>query len=590
MLKLRVRNYLEFINENYENTLTQVFQRFYMLVRKPFPTELESSLGKMIGEVRNELFDQISVSEANYRFLPIQPGVPILNFTEDNSIVQKMIDEKILDRNSLYNDPAQSGLVSDKVVFHKTFKNCDFVPKTVFSVEDAIEMTFPLIGKPAQGKSAQGIKKLDTPEELQNSTDKFDVFSEMIDIHKEFRCFCFRDTIMEINERVKIEGSEDFLDKSETTTDFYYKKVDPETYEHRQRINEILSECRKLVNLDFFSIDFAETPEGQIFVIEMNSRTGMGADKMVELYKLVHEDYYNCEPNEASLNKMEKISSEWKKLYDEEKGSSVNECTTVAGKLGETTFLFKNRDRSYTPDTKIIREKVDGTEVVYYTDQTGWIEGMNEHGVGFVFSQLTGKEWKGYSPSYHVSDDPKDDSRFKKFAEGVKKILTAKNAEDAIKKLYASEKSGSFLIGDSNSLYEVEVFEGKHKQRKLAFNEIPYYTKTNHGTLFSHAGHQPSGYSIKRASSEIRRHQAMTQLQGIQDISEIPSRMKFQAFDPESSMNVFRTDREEYTISQCMMDLSNLTFYFFHDPLTADSLKIEDKVKNGKIKIDSRKI
>jgi hypothetical protein len=590
MLKLKVRNYQEFINESYDTDLSQVFHRFYMLVRKPFPTTSSNVLGKMIGDVRNTLFDQVSVNEANYSILPIQPGVPILNFTEDNDIVQRMIDEKLLDRNTLYNDPAISSLVSDKVVFHKTFKNCDFVPKTVFSMEDAMEMEFPVIAKPAQGKSAEGIKKLDSPNELSSSSEKFDVFSEMIDIAKEFRCFCFKDTIMEINERIKIEGSEDFLKNSETTTDFYYKKVDPETYEYKQRINEILSECRKLVKLDFFSIDFAETPDGQLFVIEMNSRTGMGADKMVELYTLIHKDFYKRSPNKFSVEKMEKIVQDWKSAYDEEKGSDINECTTVAGKLSGTTFLFKNRDRSYTPDTKVIREKVNGTEIVYYTDQTGWIEGMNEHGVGFVFSQLTGKDWEGYSASYHVSDEPKDDSKFEKFAKGIKNVLTAKNANDAISKLRSSKKSGSFLIGDSTSIYEVEVFEGKHKQRKLSFSEKPYYAKTNHGVLITHAGHQPSGYGIKRASSEIRMHQAIEQLQGIQDITQIPERMKFQAFDPDSPLNVFRTDPEEYTISQCMMDLTNLTFYFFHDTTTADSFKLEDKIKDGKIKIDARKI
>ena len=122
---------------------------------------------------------------------------------------------------------------------------------------------------------------------------------------------------MEINERIKIEGSKDFLKDSSTTTDFYYKKVDPETYEYKQRINEILSECRKLVKLEFFSIDFAETPDGELFVIEMNSRTGMGADKMVELYTLIHKDFYKTSPNDFSVEKMEKITQDWLEAYDE---------------------------------------------------------------------------------------------------------------------------------------------------------------------------------------------------------------------------------------------------------------------------------
>jgi hypothetical protein len=188
-----------------------------------------------------------------------------------------------------------------------------------------------------------------------------------------------------------------------------------------------------------------------------------------------------------------------------------------------------------------------------------------------------------------VSDHPKNDSKFAPFEKGVKKILTAKNAKEAIEFLIASKKSGSFLLGDLKDIYEIEVFKGKHKNRKLEVAGT-YYCKTNHGVLFPEAGHQSSGESIKRASSSIRRHQAETQLIGIQDISEIPERMKFQAFDPLSSMNVFRTDQEEYTISQCMMDLTNLKFYFFHDNLTANSLDIEIHIKDPKISVDTRKI
>ena len=61
--------------------------------------------------------------------------------------------------------------------------------------------------------------------------------------------------------------------------------------------------------------------------------------------------------------------------------------------------------------------------------------------------------------------------------------------------------------------------------------------------------------------------------------------MKFQAFDSKSPLNTFRTDDEEYTISQCMMALTNLEFYFYHDRMTADTIKLEDTIKDPKIKI-----
>jgi hypothetical protein len=591
MKNIKIRKFEEFLNESFTDpVLSQVVQRFYMLVQKKYPIGT-NPLSTMIHDVRDQLFDQLELDPSNYYSLPIQSGVPILNFTEDNNLIRLMMDKGMISRECLYNHPDASDLVSDKITFHKTFLGANHIPITAFALEDACSLTFPLIAKPAKGKSAEGIVKFDSAEDLRSSVDKFDVFSEMVDIQREYRCFCFRDNIMELNERVKVEGAEDFLKNSETTTDFYYQDVDISSYSKGSLLMDLLRMCREKVRLDFFSIDFAEDSNGDLWIIEMNSRTGMGADKMATLYQKIYEDFYG-EMDETTAYALGCIINAWRIEYEKEKGSSVNECTTVAGYLNDSLYLFKNRDRSYTPDTKIVRTKDNGVEIVYYTDQTGWIEGMNEHGVGFVVSQLTTREWKGYSSSYTVTDEPKSIGKFKKFSEGIMKALSAKTAEEAIKRIIDSKKSGSFLVGDKENAFELEVFNGESKQRKLFDLKNPkdFYVKSNHGELFPEAGHQPSGESIKRASSSIRRHQAMTHLQGVRDLEEIPMRMKFQAFDSNSSLNVFRTDDEEHTISQCLMDLSNLKFIFCHDENTADTLSVEEKnFKNPRIKIEIKK-
>lgn len=57
--------------------------------------------------------------------------------------------------------------------------------------------------------------------------------------------------------------------------------------------------------------------------------------------------------------------------------------TTRNGKL----FFAKNRDRGYQTNIKIIHEMINGNEVVYLLDEkTGWIEGMNEHGLAIINS------------------------------------------------------------------------------------------------------------------------------------------------------------------------------------------------------------
>ena len=583
--KIKIKDFNSFINENY---LSEVFRRFYMLVRKPFPTDSENVLGKMIGEARNMLFDQIVVDSSNYKQLSFQPGIPILNFTEDTHLVQSMINDNLFDTIALYNNPGESDKVSNKVSFHRQFSDSNFVPRTVFSIKDTQQLTFPIIAKPSNGKSAEGIKKFDSYEELSSSQEKFDVFSETIDIKEEYRCFCFKDQIIELNIRVKVKGSDDFLKDSATKTDFIYQDVDLKKYENLQKMNELIEECKKRVSLDFFSIDFAETSNGDLFIIEMNSRTGMGVDKMVKLYTLIHEDFYNKEPNDFSKEKLSILEKTWEEAYKEEKTSGINECTIIGGKLEDKMFLFKNRDRSFTPESEIIREKINNVEVVYNTDQTGWIEGMNKYGVGFVFSALTTRKYEGYDPSYYMTDEPKSGGKFEKFRDGVMKIFSAKNLNEAVEKILKSKKSGSFIVSDKEKMIELEVFKGKIEKKEVDPKILTI--KTNHGDLIPEAGHQESGYAIKRASSSIRKHQARIQLQGVKSIFEIPSRMKFQAFDQTSPLNTFRTDYEENTISQCLMNLTDLKFYFFHDNNTANSVKMTEKVKDGKILIKIQSI
>ena len=582
----KIRNFEDFINESYAPEKTyhspEDFQKFYMLVKKPYPLDSYNLLSRMIGEARNMLFDQVVVDDLNYKTLRIEKGVPVLNFTEDNDIVEKLLKEKIVDK--IYNAPAESMRVSNKVEFHKTFDGSKFVPKTVFNTKDAESLKFPVIAKPSEGKSAKGIKKFDTVEDLKKSEEKFDVFCEAIDIADEYRCFCFKDSIIEINKRVK-NSDVDFLKNSETVTDFVYEKV--ENYGSQKKLESLMKDCGKKVALEFYSIDFAEDSKGNLHLIEMNSRTGMGSDKMTKLYRAVHKDFFGYPVSTTSEKYLAEIENDWTKAYDTEKSEPLHECTVVAGKLEDKMFLFKNRDRSFTPNSEVIVEKFKNVEIVYYTDQTGWIEGMNEHGVGFVFSALSKREYKGYGPSYYISDEPKNDTKFARFADGIKEVLVSKDADEALKRILKSEKSGNFLIGDPKKIIELEVFEGKNVSKEVDLTELR--VKTNHGELILGAGHQENGESIKRGISGTRLYQAKLQLQGAKTLSEIPSKMKFQAFDNSSPLNVFRTDVEEYTISQCMMNLTDLKFYFFHDDATADSVNLKKTDNLEKIQIVIKK-
>jgi hypothetical protein len=74
-------------------------------------------------------------------------------------------------------------------------------------------------------------------------------------------------------------------------------------------------------------------------------------------------------------------------------GGVLSECTSVAVTIQNKIILAKNRDRTYYPKLKIIREMINGIETCYMYDvDTDYSEGMNEKGIGIVNTTLQGKE------------------------------------------------------------------------------------------------------------------------------------------------------------------------------------------------------
>jgi hypothetical protein len=70
-------------------------------------------------------------------------------------------------------------------------------------------------------------------------------------------------------------------------------------------------------------------------------------------------------------------------------------CVILYTEINGKKFLIKNRDKNYKPDVELIHEIINGIEVAYVRDKyTGWIEGMNENGLGLINSTLSKLEGK----------------------------------------------------------------------------------------------------------------------------------------------------------------------------------------------------
>ena len=65
-------------------------------------------------------------------------------------------------------------------------------------------------------------------------------------------------------------------------------------------------------------------------------------------------------------------------------------CVILFTKINDSNIIFKNRDRFYNANVKIIHELNNGIELAYiYDEHTGWIEGINEYGIGIINSTFT---------------------------------------------------------------------------------------------------------------------------------------------------------------------------------------------------------
>lgn len=261
--------------------------------------------------------------------------------------------------------------------------------------------------------------------------------------------------------------------------------------------------------------------------------------------------------------------------------SVLNECTLVTGNHKGKMFLFKNRDKRFIVDYKVIHEINNGVEVVYSTDQAGWVEGMNEFGIGFVYSFLTVKDESSdlYAVNWWVTNTPSA-----KPGEGEKKgnayldIISSKTLDEALSKVSKYLYNGNYFIGNSEEVYEVEIFKGQVETRKLDLKPGENKVKTNHGVLIPYAGHQETGSNIKRASTEVRKVEAERYVMGFKNYTDLIKRMGKQSYDRDSILNVFRTDDTERTVSQTLFDLDLKIMQFIHYDKNSHFFGVDDKL------------
>ena len=222
---------------------------------------------------------------------PRKVDLPVINFC--NIHTSRLLDAGT-PKELIYNPEEEKMKIASKVKWHGLHKDSDHVPKTVLDGSKINQLKFPIIAKPENRFSGQGIMKFDTIEDAKeaNLTD-FEVFSEKINIAEEYRIMMWRGEPQMWVHRVPAN------DKTKTMVKLKDEKLKFDYV--LQNIEEIPKEWKpvfeefaaKHKSLDIYSVDLMVDTDGKPWVVEMSSEFAPLYGVMAFFYKKVYQDYYS---------------------------------------------------------------------------------------------------------------------------------------------------------------------------------------------------------------------------------------------------------------------------------------------------------
>lgn len=263
-------------------------------------------------------------------------------------------------------------------------------------------------------------------------------------------------------------------------------------------------------------------------------------------------------------------------------------CIIAGTEMDHRTVLFKNRDRGYDARLKIVRMAYEGTEMLFVVDlDSGYLEGINEHGVGIVNTalQVAEDELEGIQEVTKGKTAGKGPKRSK---DGPKifRALAQKSARNAVLELAKDLEDGpikghTFVGQAGGGLYCLECSgDTEPVIKKLETGRIN--TRTNHGIVYPEAGYTEGDDYV---SSVIRRWETQKRFQSIQKPEEMAWVLRNPLHEKNSPFNPVRDTEKMRTTNQVMLDLDNLTLHLYLIPEHSEYLGFVDKTEGkGKLK------
>ena len=222
-------------------------------------------------------------------------------------------------------------------------------------------------------------------------------------------------------------------------------------------------------------------------------------------------------------------------------------CIIAGRKFDDDLCLFKNRDRAYDSEVDIVHLEHEGTEMAFILDpKSGYIEGVNEHGIGIVNTALMvahdeaeGKT-AGKGP-IKSKDGPK-----------IYKALAAKTLKEAVNILITENGGikGHTFVADGKELLCIECSRS-HPARITKLDMDRVNTRTNHGISYPDAGYTKGDDYV---SSIVRRWEAQKRIQDVKHPEDIGPALMDPIHKKESPFNPVRDTDKMRTTSQLLIN------------------------------------
>lgn len=247
----------------------------------------------------------------------------------------------------------------------------------------------------------------------------------------------------------------------------------------------------------------------------------------------------------------------------------LKECVAAFGSNSGKRLLVKNRDKAYKPTLDFYHELRDGTEVLYYIDEAvKHLEGMNEHGLGVLYTTSNFQADHADIMTDNVSS--------------VLNALTKKTAEEALQPL--TQMNGGvhgliFVSGpDGTHLIEHNVNTGGTEIKKIdgpdGWNVITNSPSMLAGGIDPAAGEDYISCQIRKAVAEAA-------LYGIDDLEAALDALSYKYFADDSHHNPMRSSDFETTCAQLGFDLDGKKCFFTPVPNALEGKTFKKQLPPG---------